>query len=64
MLTNKSARDFLKPALGLILEVYLKLMTEIDSEKLVSSLETIMGKFKDDMGPFAVQVAGQLVTQY
>ncbi len=39
-------------------------MTEIDSEKLVSSLETIMGKFKDDMGPFAVQVAGQLVTQY
>lgn len=58
MLTNKTARDFLQPALKQILEMYLKLMNEIDSEKLVSSLETIMGKFKDDMGPYAVQVAG------
>ena len=42
MLTNTAAREFLKPALGNILEVYLKLIGEIDSEKLVSSLETIM----------------------
>jgi hypothetical protein len=42
MLTNTAAKEFLKPALGNILEVYLKLISEIDSEKLVSSLETIM----------------------
>jgi len=42
MLTNTTARSFIKPALGTILQVYLKLISEIDSEKLVSSLETIM----------------------
>jgi hypothetical protein len=42
MLTNTTARTFIKPALGTILQVYLKLISEIDSEKLVSSLETIM----------------------
>jgi len=64
MLSNNVARDFLKPALGNILEVFLKLISEIDSEKLVSSLETIMTKYSDDMGPYALQIAGQLVTQY
>lgn len=54
MLTNSTAREFIKPALGNILEVYLKLIGEIDSEKLVSSLETIMQKFSDDMGPYAL----------
>jgi hypothetical protein len=29
-------------------------MTEIDSEKLVSALETVMEKYKDDMGPYAL----------
>jgi hypothetical protein len=58
MLTNTTAKDFLKPALGNILEVYLKLISEIDSEKLVSSLETIMQKYSDDMGPYALKIAG------
>jgi hypothetical protein len=50
-------RAFLKPALKSILEVYLRTITEIDNERLVSSLETIMNRFKDDMGPYAIEVA-------
>ena len=44
----------MKPALRSILEVYLKIISEIDSEKLVSALEEIMLVYKDDMGPFAL----------
>ena len=44
-----------------MLEVYLKVMDEIDSEELVSSLETIMTIFRDDIGPYAQQIVQQLV---
>lgn len=64
MLVNKTVREFLKPALKNILEVYLKMTNEIDSEHLFTSLESFMKRFNDDMGPFAIQIAEQLVTQY
>lgn len=44
----------LKPALKNVLEAYLKLMTEIESEELVSALEEIVSHFKDDIAPYAV----------
>jgi len=64
MLVNKTVREFLKPALKQILEVYLKMTNEIDSEHLFTSLESFMKKFNDDMGPYALQIAEQLVVQY
>ena len=54
LVKNDTAEGFLKPALSNILEVYLKIMNEIDSEELVQSLEDIMTAYKDDIGPFAV----------
>ena len=42
---NETAESFLKPALGNILEVYLKIMNEIDSEELVGALEEIMSSY-------------------
>ena len=53
-LKNPVAEKFLKPALKNILEAYLKIIAEIDSEQLVSALEEIMTVYRDDMGPFAV----------
>ena len=64
ILKNKTAVEFLKPALDSLLTVYLKMISEIDSEKLVFALETVMSVFKDDMGPHAVRIADSLVTQY
>ena len=64
MLHNKIAVEFLKPALSSILETYLKIMEEIDSDELIGALETIMEIFSEDIGPFALQLAQQLATKY
>ena len=61
---NETAMEFLKPALKNILEVYLKIMEDIDSEDLIGALEVIMEKFSDDIGPFALQLATQLTSKY
>ena len=45
MLDNTAAKNFLKPFLSSVLEVYLKIMNEIDSEELIGALEIIMEKF-------------------
>ncbi len=55
---------FLKPALKNLLQIYLKLMQEIESEELVGALEEIVKHFKDDIGPYAVELAEQLVAAY
>ena len=39
-------------------------MNEIDSEELVTALEIIIDRFKDDIAPFAIQLAEQLSTSY
>jgi len=57
MLKNDVAVEFLKPALKNILEIYLKIMEQIDSEELIAALEVIMEKYQEDIGPFAVQLA-------
>lgn len=54
LLKNDDALNILKPHLKIVLESYLKLMSEIESEELVSSLEDIVALYKDDIGPFAI----------
>ena len=39
LLINETAVSFLKPALKNVLEVYLKIMEDIDSEELMTALE-------------------------
>jgi hypothetical protein len=48
--------EMLKPFLKDILSIYLKMMSEIDSEELVAALEEIVSHFKDDIGPFAIEL--------
>ena len=45
MLNNETAIELLKPFLGNMLEIYLRIMDEIDSDELVGSLEIIMEKY-------------------
>ena len=54
MLDNEVAMEFLKPALKNLLEVYLKIMEDIDSEELIGALEMIMERFQEDICPFAI----------
>lgn len=64
LLHNEQASNFLKPALKQILETYLQMMTEIESEELVSALEEIVSLYKDDIEPYAIQLCEQLVLSY
>ena len=61
---NETAVNFLRPALKNVLEVYLKIMEDIDSEELVGALEQIVEIFQEDIGPFAIQLAQQLTNKY
>jgi len=64
LLHNEIALNFMKPALNSILQIFLKLMGEIDSEELVEALEEIVDHYKDDISPFALQLAEHLVESY
>jgi hypothetical protein len=64
LLQNDTACALLKPHLSNILESYLKLMNEIESEELVQALEEIVSLYRDDIDPFATQLAEQLVSSY
>jgi len=39
-----------------MLEIYVKLMDQIDNEDLVASLESIIEHFSNEITPFAVQL--------
>ncbi len=56
LIENTKVFNLLKPALKNILEVYLKLMNEIESEELVGALEEIVKNFKDDIEPYAIEL--------
>jgi hypothetical protein len=57
LLNNDECADLLKPCLKDILTIYLKLMSEIDSEELVAALEEIVSHFKDDIAPYALELS-------
>lgn len=58
LISNPLVFKFLKPALKPILEIFLKLMNEIESEELVGALEEIVKHFKDDIEPYAMELCG------
>lgn len=52
--SSEIARAFVRPGLREVLQVYLQLMNEIESEELVTALERLVQYYKEDMEPFAV----------
>jgi len=61
---NEFAQRFLKPALKDVLDIYLAMMADIESEELVTALERIVAFYKEDMEPFALRLSSQLVDSY
>jgi len=64
LLSQKQAIDLLKPSLPKILEIYLKIMEQIDNEGIVSSLEGIVDSFKEEICPYAVQLSQHLANAF
>ena len=57
-------REAMKEVLPNLLEKYLEIMEEIDHEELVQALEELVGSYKDDIAPFAIQLTKKLVENY
>ena len=56
ILKHKEAVQLLENSLPQVLETYIKLMELIDHEGIVTSLEEIVNKFSDKIGPYAEQL--------
>lgn len=55
--------DF-KGVLPNVLTEFFKVLNEVDNERLVMTLETIVEKFGEDIAPYAVQMTQQLVSTF
>lgn len=53
----ESIQTAFEPHIGTILKHYLKLMSEIEQEELVSALEDIVCTYDDKIGPYATELA-------
>ena len=47
---------FLRPGLGNVLKMYLKIMDEIDFEELVGALRIIVDTYDEEIAPYAVSL--------
>ena len=56
--------DPLRPILPALLDVFFKLMNEVDNEDLVMTLETLVEKFEDEISPYAVGICKNLAAAF
>jgi len=55
---------FLRPGLGNVLKMYLRIMDEIDFEELVGALRIIVDTYDDEIAPYAVSLCQKLSEAY
>ncbi|KAK4489123.1 hypothetical protein RD792_004917 [Penstemon davidsonii] len=56
--------DEIRPILPQLLDEFFKLMNEVENEDLVSTLETIVDKFGEEMAPYAIGLCQNLATAF
>ena len=64
LLLQKEAEDLLRPLLPKILEIYLKLMDQIDNEGIVAALEGIVDSYQNEIVPYAYDLIIHLVNAF
>jgi hypothetical protein len=64
LLAHDAAVGFMRPGLGEILKIYLKIMDEIDFEDLVKALKNIVEIYGDEINPFALSLCMKLSEAY
>lgn len=64
LLTQKEAEDLLRPSLPKILEIYLKLMDQIDNEGIVAALEGIVDSYQQEIVPYAYDLVVHLTSAF
>nr|GLL41506.1 importin beta-like SAD2 [Ipomoea trifida] len=56
--------DVIRPILPQLLDEFFKLMNEVENEDLVSTLETIVDKFGEEMAPYALGLCQNLAAAF
>lgn len=64
LLDHEAAVEFVRPGLGQILKIFLKIMDEIDFEDLVSALRKIVDIYEEEIAPYAVSLCSKLSEAY
>ena len=64
LLDHPIAVAFLKPGLGEVIRIYLKLIDDIDYDELISSLKKIVDVFEEEIGPYALDLCAKLGEAY
>jgi importin-7 len=61
ILVWKIAKERVAGEISNLLQIYLKMVNEVDSEEIIEALEDVVENFEAEVKPFAVELIGQLV---
>ena len=60
LLSHEMAINFVRPGLGSVIKIYLKLIDEIDYDELIESLKVIVEIFNEEIQPYAEELCLRL----
>lgn len=60
LLYHEIGVTMLRPGLGTIIRIYLKLIDEIDYDQLIVSLKTIVEIYEEEIAPYALELCSKL----
>ena len=64
MLSHDACIELIRPGLGDVLKIFLKIMDEIDFEDLVNALKQIVDIYGDEITPYALSLCQKLSEAY
>lgn len=64
LLDHQTTIDLIRPGLGNILKIFLKIMDDIDFEDLVSALRKIVDVYQEEIAPYAISLCQKLSEAY
>lgn len=56
LLSHELAINIVKPGLGTLIKIFLRLIDEIEYDELIDSLRTIVDVFSDEISPYAIEL--------
>lgn len=63
-MSHDFAVEFVRPGLGTVIKIYLKLIDDIDYDELVDSLKIIVEIFSEEIAPYAEELCVRLGESY
>ena len=64
LMSHDFAVEFVRPGLGTVIKIYLKLIDDIDYDELVDSLKIIVEIFGEEIAPYAEELCVRLSESY